>query len=840
MARDITIRYVGDSSSAERAARRVGAVNDRMSSKFSRLGDSFKKIGIAASVGLAGAGALAVKFGMDFVKAAEDANKVGMQTMAVITSTGMAAKVSTDDIQRLSQALSMKAGIDDELIQSGANVLLTFTNIRNEVGKGNNIFDQATTAALDMSVALGQDMQSSVIQLGKALNDPIKGMTALRRVGVAFSQSQVDMITKLVKSGDVLGAQKIILKELATEFGGSAEAQATASGKMSVAWGNLQEKLGEKLLPLLEKFSTWLMATGIPAIEAFALWVETKLIPAIQGVVRWFREDLIGAIDAIAGKFTEAREGVATTGSSITNTFQGVSEAVRHAMNVIRDVISVTTEAIKIIWNLFGQTILGYVNAVWTTIAGIIRGFLTSISGLIKTVLAIINGDWGRAWEGIKQIFRGIWQAIYAILNGFLILVKAALSNAWALIKSGTSAAWTGIKDVISGAWSSIREIVKASAKWVFDHTIGVFGALKRRIGDIWGSIQSGLKSAWNSITGAVRSAINSVIGIINGLIGGINKVLSILPGMGDKTIGKIGTIGAPKAPVRGGTAGGSRPTGRDVPPQIAHLLGHGSQDGTGDIPGSGLVKKATDVIGDIAGFVRKGAAMAVFAGPNKIAEAALNGIPWKFARDLGQGARQWFYDWVKGEDNKLPDPAAGPGGGSARGLVGYAAQYMPMWKSMFPWMTIGGWRARGSVPGSDHPKGKALDLMTGSGAVANQIISTFLGQAGAKYWIWNRQFASAAGGWRPRGYSGPSPHTDHVHLSYFHNGGQLREDITGIGHRTGRFYGMQSGENVLPRGVSGGTYAPTINIYTGADPQQVVEAIQRYERRNGKGWRAV
>lgn len=85
-----------------------------------------------------------------------------------------------------------QSGTDDELIQSGANLLLTFTNIRNEVGKSNKIFDQATQAALDVSVAFGKDMTSSSILVGKALNDPTKGVSSLTRVGVSFTAAQKD------------------------------------------------------------------------------------------------------------------------------------------------------------------------------------------------------------------------------------------------------------------------------------------------------------------------------------------------------------------------------------------------------------------------------------------------------------------------------------------------------------------------------------------------------------------------------------------------------------------------------------------------------------------------
>jgi hypothetical protein len=146
-----------------------------------------------------------------------------------------------------------------------------------------------------------------------------------------------------------------------------------------------------------------------------------------------------------------------------------------------------------------------------------------------------------------------------------------------------------------------------------------------------------------------------------------------------------------------------------------------------------------------------------------------------------------------------------GRGGGSAKGLVGFAARYFAGWKAMFPWMTIGGWRARGSVPGSDHPKGKALDLMTTNALVAARIIGTFLQQPGAKYWIWNRQIADARSGWRIRPYSGPSPHTDHVHLSYFRRGGILPENVIGFGG-SGRGYYLHAQERVVPVGGDGGS----------------------------------
>ena len=50
-----------------------------------------------------------------------------------------------------------------------------------------------------MSQALGTDAASSAIQLGKALDNPTLGLTALRRVGVSFSDVQVAQIKGFVE-----------------------------------------------------------------------------------------------------------------------------------------------------------------------------------------------------------------------------------------------------------------------------------------------------------------------------------------------------------------------------------------------------------------------------------------------------------------------------------------------------------------------------------------------------------------------------------------------------------------------------------------------------------------
>lgn len=186
---------------------------------------------------------------------AREAEKALAQTEAVIKSTGGAANVTAGHVQELANQISLKSGIDDEAIQSGENLLLTFKRIRDEAGKGNDIFSQSTQVITDMSVALGQDLKSSAIQVGKALNDPKVGLTALSRVGVTFTEQTKERITALQDEGKMLQAQKIILAELTSEFGGSAAAQADSFDKLKVAAENFAEQVGGEVTPILSDMS---------------------------------------------------------------------------------------------------------------------------------------------------------------------------------------------------------------------------------------------------------------------------------------------------------------------------------------------------------------------------------------------------------------------------------------------------------------------------------------------------------------------------------------------------------------------------------------------------------
>jgi hypothetical protein len=226
------------------------------------LGASFAKFGAVA-------GGAAAIIGGSFARAAYESQKVMKQTEAIITATGGAAGMTANQVADLSNKLSLQTGVDDELIQSSLNLLLTFKAVRNEVGAGNDIFNRAAQAALDLGNVFGS-VDAAAIQLGKALADPNRGITALRRSGIDFTKQQQEQIKTLAASGNILEAQKIILAEVEAQVGGTAEATATGFDKMRVAIDNAQETLGTLLIPYIEQFANFVTNNMIPVITHFA------------------------------------------------------------------------------------------------------------------------------------------------------------------------------------------------------------------------------------------------------------------------------------------------------------------------------------------------------------------------------------------------------------------------------------------------------------------------------------------------------------------------------------------------------------------------------------------
>ena len=234
---------------------------------------------VVGALGLTLGFAAMVRGFKDVTSAAEDANVANERIDAIAKSMDEfgddTAKV-TKRIKDYADSQEFLLGVDADVIKATQAKLLTFRNLTKTAGELGGSFDRATKAAIDMAAAGFGSAESNATQLGKALNDPIKGITALNRAGIQFTEDQKELIQSLVDSGKVLEAQDLILKEIESQVGGTAAATATASQKMTLAFGAVQEAVGQVLLPILEKFSAWFVSV-LPSIQNFFKAMMTAL-----------------------------------------------------------------------------------------------------------------------------------------------------------------------------------------------------------------------------------------------------------------------------------------------------------------------------------------------------------------------------------------------------------------------------------------------------------------------------------------------------------------------------------------------------------------------------------
>lgn len=338
----------------------------------------------AATVGIAAAGAAVVGLGSALVSGVQDAmeaQEVQAQLNAVLESTGGIAGVTTDMANGLADALENTTRFSAEQTLAGENMLLTFTSI------GKDVFPDATRTMLDMSQAMGTDATQTAIQLGKALNDPIQGISALSRVGVQFTDEQKAVIQSLVETGDTAGAQRLILEELNREFGGSAEAAGqTLPGKLDILsnkFGAVKETLGGAFIPILTELAD-LLISGLNSeffqgiLANLSNFITGTVLPGIQNLSNWVKEEVIP-------RFREFFKDLQESGA-----LQRISEAVHR----VAEALGLGTGKVDALGVAFGilDKVLDAVVIGVEIASRIIDGFSRGIEAIRNAIDFVISG----------------------------------------------------------------------------------------------------------------------------------------------------------------------------------------------------------------------------------------------------------------------------------------------------------------------------------------------------------------------------------------------------------------------------------------------------------------
>ena len=503
---DLTI-IIKVQDQASQAMANVEKSTGNLGSKFGAL----KVAALAGGAALMGGLAVGLK---SCVGEAMAAQKVITQTNAVIASTKGISGMTSESVGALADSLSRVIPIDDELIQSTENMLLTFTRV------GKDIFPQATEAALNMATALGSDPVDAAMKLGKALNDPIAGVTALRKVGVMLTDQQKDQIAAMMKAGDVAGAQAVILKELETEFGNSGRAAGqTAAGQFAILGtqiGNVKESIGMALIPKLTELAGYMINTVIPAVQKFA----EEWGPKLQQAFTQVKEAIQPVTDAMGkffGLFEKKDIGLIFAAIAVGIVAGFIAIAVAAGVAFVAENIALLGIPIAVGGAIAALTLLvTHWDAVWATLTGVPQRILAwfennwkqaliiALTGPIGLIVTNWNTIWGHLPEGA--------QVAFARLANLAITAANAVKDAfvWAVNKIIDSFNWLGDKagglmSKLTGGLVNINlEIPKVSIPDIGSVAVPYTGSSAEEARKKLFDVEHGIKKVGDAAAGAI------------------------------------------------------------------------------------------------------------------------------------------------------------------------------------------------------------------------------------------------------------------------------------------------------------------------------------------------
>lgn len=487
-------------------ASKFGKGLDSASKSAGRFGGGFK-IGLAVAAGAA----LAVAAGLGkAIKAAKEAEVVYKQTEAVLTSTGGAAGRTAAQLDKQAVALSKLSGIDDVVIRKGQNMLLTFTEIQGIT------FDRATESALDMSIALGTDLTSASQTLGKALNDPLAGISKLTKQGVVFTDAQKKQIEMMVKAGDVAGAQGVILDEVAREFGGSAakfgESAEGAEQRMKSAFGRIQVSIGSIFLPVIAKF----FSTVAGLLDRIG---ESKWFQAFISNVGAFINSLVSG-DSAVGEFVLNIIRLATTLSPVHVILQALAPILPQLAATIGVVATAIGGALS--------DVLIAVAPLLELLATAAGDIVVQLLPLIVAVLQLVS-PLLRLTEPLLQLVGPLLTPLIELLIAVLGPVLALIQPILGLLVPALQILADGLGLVIGWVSSALKWLVQLATgnkkagqqlREVWNGIKSFFGTIGQFFANIWSGLVTGVSNFIGDVMRNLGQIRGKVVGVFNGAVG--------------------------------------------------------------------------------------------------------------------------------------------------------------------------------------------------------------------------------------------------------------------------------------------------------------------------------
>jgi phage-related protein len=493
-----------------------GSIDIPVISKFDATGikqaeGALKGFGSSlAKIGAAVAGAFAVRaisnFAKEAVLAAEGVATANARIGQIAKTTGLfgdETQAVTDRLIGFAKAQEMRLAVDAEVIKSVQGQLLTFKALGATATEAGGIFDRTTEAAFNMAAAGFGSAESNAIQLGKALEDPIRGLTALRRSGTTFTADQQELIKTLVESGDLLSAQELILNELDAQYGGVAEATANASDKIALAFDNIKETAGAVLLPVFAELVEGIMPVTEAIGAELAVAIE-ELSPVLMDIAK-----------AIPGLLTAFLPLIPIIGQLVGVFFQLVEKL----LPVFVEILDMILPAVAELAPLIADALVVAFDALVPVLMQLIEAFMPIVQALLPVLSSLIVAlapILVKVIDAFMPLLMLVLPLLVNLINALTPILIVAADILGVLIVRAVSYVVQAFKDFMA--------FLSPFTKF-FETTFG-------GIGQFFYGIINSMIGMWEGFANAVINGVNFVIRALNRIQVSAPKWLTDLTGI--------------------------------------------------------------------------------------------------------------------------------------------------------------------------------------------------------------------------------------------------------------------------------------------------------------------
>jgi phage-related protein len=483
-----------------------------------------------------------VGFSRKLIEVGEAQATADARTAQIAESMGLFGAETDNVVSRLGDlaaATAQATGVDQNSIKATQAKLLTFKELADTADTAGGAFDRATNAALDLAAAGFGTAETNAVQLGKALNDPIKGMAALSRSGVTFTAEEQERIKTLVESNKLGEAQALILGAIETQVGGTAVATANSSDRMREGFLVVQQALAEKVLPIFDKLAGVIvdyvfpaMLTVIDLIPDMTDGFGGSLGPIIEKMGDIFKT-LWDAVQPLIPTIME----LITNFSPLAVIFGLIQPILPLIVDLLGRIGEVFLQLAPLVLDLAGVMLGAFMDAIQSllpvlpTVLDLISQLLPVFILLIPPILDLVKAILPLVVMLI-QFLAPILIFVVKIIAGLLIPIIKLLVGAFTVIATVATfvvqvvtAIFTGLGSFFKGFWDGVKAVFGAVGTFFTTTFVGFVRLAVSGITTAFGALGSFFSGLWEGIKSGFKGFINFIIDRINGFIRGLNVI---------------------------------------------------------------------------------------------------------------------------------------------------------------------------------------------------------------------------------------------------------------------------------------------------------------------------